>query len=201
MKSAILGFIVIFLVPGNIFAASTDPNPQFIRGDANSDEKVDLGDAIAIIFKLFAGEPVRCLATADANGDSALDLADPVYLLGYLFLGDAPPPAPFPACAAPIEAAVLGCNDPVCPAAIQDECSIVIHGTIVQGVECPDAFLTDEKKYYQLKGFILHRRIGWTGTITAKPHYPVIVSICMQGEYIDVCTAVADPPAPAGGPQ
>jgi hypothetical protein len=199
MKSLVISMILLGC-SGLMLAATSDPTPRFIRGDANSDEKVDLGDAIAVLFNLFAGEPVRCLATADANGDSALNVVDPVYLLGYLFADTAPPPAPFPACAAPIEEAVLGCNDPVCPAAIEDGCSIAIHGTAVRGVECI-VFQTDEKKTYQLIGGPPDVNvIGWTGTVTARGR-PDLASFCMQGSIVEVCTAEADPLAPAGGSQ
>jgi hypothetical protein len=196
MRHSILCLAAVVMLPVAGFAASSDPTPQFIRGDANSDEKVDLGDAIAIVFNLFAGEPVRCLATADVNGDSALNLVDPVYLLGYLFSDYAPPPAPFPACAVPVEAAVLGCNDPVCPAGIVDGCPIAIHGTAVRGVECV-VFRTDEKLTYQLVGGPAEVQvIGWSGTVTARPR-PDLASFCMQGPIVEVCTAEADGPIPA----
>lgn len=73
---------------------------SFIRGNANSDDKVDIGDAIWIINELFRGGPATaCPDAADANDNGSEDLDDAVYLIDYEFKGSlAPPPAPFPAC-------------------------------------------------------------------------------------------------------
>jgi hypothetical protein len=71
-------------------------------GDANQDARVDLSDAVALLFYLYLGtsRPLPCgggsgspgnLAVLDVNGDSQLDLADPISLLGYLFRGGPPP--------------------------------------------------------------------------------------------------------------
>lgn len=78
--------------------------PRFVRGDANIDGHVDIGDVIHILSYLFGtGAPPLCLDAADINDDaylgneSPINLADPVYLLDFLF-GDGPTiPAPFKA--------------------------------------------------------------------------------------------------------
>jgi hypothetical protein len=67
---------------------------EFIRGDANKDEKVDVGDVVWILNYLFKSGPAPCPKSAgDANCDGAVDLADAIYLLNYLFKGG---PAPCP---------------------------------------------------------------------------------------------------------
>jgi hypothetical protein len=68
---------------------------DFVRGDANADGRVDLGDAIFTLSHLFLGdrEP-SCLDAADADDSGAVDLSDAVVTLGSLFLAavDLPPP-------------------------------------------------------------------------------------------------------------
>ncbi len=71
----------------------------FVRGNANSDDGLDISDPIWILSRLFYRESViPCLAALDANGDARVDISDGVYLFNYLFLGGNPPPAPFPEC-------------------------------------------------------------------------------------------------------
>jgi parallel beta-helix repeat protein len=87
------------------------PAVAFVRGDANSDGKVDISDAIAVLGYLFLGgaEP-SCLESANADDTSVLDLTDAVYLLGHLFLGGPAPPAPYPGCGLDGTADALGCE-------------------------------------------------------------------------------------------
>jgi hypothetical protein len=68
----------------------------FRRGDANTDQRVDISDAITTLGYLFAGERelVTCLSAADANDDGTLDIADAVQVLSHLFGGTGPLPAP-----------------------------------------------------------------------------------------------------------
>ena len=71
--------------------------PEFIRGDANNNDVLDLTDAIAILDYLFqGGAPPPVLKAADVNDDEAVNVSDPVYLLIHLFLGGKPPPHPYP---------------------------------------------------------------------------------------------------------
>jgi hypothetical protein len=55
-------------------------------GDVNTDEAINIADAISILGYLFARQaaPV-CAKAADANDDDKLDIADAVKILGYLF--------------------------------------------------------------------------------------------------------------------
>jgi rhodanese-related sulfurtransferase len=75
----------------------------FLRGDPNRDAAVDLGDAIAILFFLFEGEPagLDCARSADLDGSGGIDISDPAFLLEYLFLGGPAPGVPFPVCGTP----------------------------------------------------------------------------------------------------
>jgi hypothetical protein len=69
----------------------------FLRGDANTDQKVDISDAVAVLNYLFlGGVSPQCLDAADTDDSGDLNLTDAVYLLMHLFLGGDPPPSPFP---------------------------------------------------------------------------------------------------------
>ena len=77
------------------------PPVLFRRGDCNSDEDVDLSDALCILNWLFQfGAAPDCQAAVNTNGDSRglLDLSDAIYLLNFLFLGGPAPVAPYPDC-------------------------------------------------------------------------------------------------------
>ncbi len=69
---------------------------EYLRGDANWDEKLDLSDAVKIFGFLFlnAPKPVCCDA-ADTNTSGALDISDGIYLLNFLFSSGPPPSWPF----------------------------------------------------------------------------------------------------------
>jgi len=70
----------------------------FVRGDADSDLRITVLDAIRLIAILFEGDPRRppCESALDANGDGDINLTDPVFLLDFL-LGVVPTiPPPFP---------------------------------------------------------------------------------------------------------
>jgi Raf kinase inhibitor-like YbhB/YbcL family protein len=57
------------------------------RGDANRDHAVDLGDAVFLLFHLFAGGPApSCEPAADADADGSLGISDVIAVLGFLFL-------------------------------------------------------------------------------------------------------------------
>ena len=76
------------------------PDPVlFIRGDANADGSIDIGDPILILLYLFTGGNLLCEASADINDDGVIDIGDPIGLLAYLFGHPATPiPPPFPDC-------------------------------------------------------------------------------------------------------
>ncbi len=59
-----------------------------LMGNVNTDGKVDIADAIALLGYLFGGgtkPPPVCAKAADANDDNRLDIADAIKILGYLF--------------------------------------------------------------------------------------------------------------------
>ena len=76
---------------GNIEEAPPTPDactrtPTYIRGDANSDGIIDVGDVVLIINYLFKNGPApNPLQAGDANCDGLDDVGDVVYLINYLF--------------------------------------------------------------------------------------------------------------------
>jgi hypothetical protein len=62
--------------------------PQYICGDANSDEIVDVSDAVHIINYIFVGgftpEPIEA---ADPNCYTIVDVSDAVWIINYVFVG------------------------------------------------------------------------------------------------------------------
>ncbi len=67
----------------------------FQRGDASNDGLVDISDAIALLFHLFAaGGELDCPDAADIDDNGALDVTDTIYLLRFLFLNGESPPLP-----------------------------------------------------------------------------------------------------------
>ncbi len=93
------------------------PAENYIRGDTNQDQAVDLADAIRLLNDLFVSAvPNPCLLTADTNDDSSIDIADVIRLLGFLFAGEAALAAPFPSCGLDQTPDQLDCvNYPGCP--------------------------------------------------------------------------------------
>ncbi len=87
------------------------PLPElFIRGDSNSDGKVNVADPIYTLLYAFAGgEAPTCLDTADSNDDAAIDVADAIFVLQYLFVEGPMLPGPYPACGIDPTVDELGC--------------------------------------------------------------------------------------------
>ncbi len=75
-------------------ACGTTPPARFLRGEANGDGSIDLTDAVAVLFVLFAGLESNCEDALDCDDSGQLDTTDAVFLLEYLFRGGAAPPAP-----------------------------------------------------------------------------------------------------------
>ena len=68
--------------------------PEFVRGDANGDCVLDVGDVVYLINFLFKYGPQPCpKAAGDENCDGNVDVGDVVYLINYLFKGG-PHPCP-----------------------------------------------------------------------------------------------------------
>lgn len=71
---------------------------EFIRGDANLDNSVDLADAISVLSHLFGSNQLSCHDACDANDDGSVDISDPITLLDYLFGGLSALAPPFDIC-------------------------------------------------------------------------------------------------------
>lgn len=69
---------------------------QFIRGDVNRDNTINLGDAVMICQYAFGNENISCHDAADVNDNGMIDLADAIYLLTYLYNRGRDPFPPFP---------------------------------------------------------------------------------------------------------
>ncbi|MFQ5653256.1 MAG: S8 family serine peptidase [Planctomycetota bacterium] len=92
------------------------PDPQFVRGDGNSDGSFNISDAITVVAFLFGGQAVPCVAALDANDDEVADVSDVVSILAGVFGTGPLPPAPFPACASDPTPGALPCVAfPSCP--------------------------------------------------------------------------------------
>lgn len=79
-----------------------DPRPRgradFIRGDANGDDAVNIADGVAILGYLFLSGSLDCVDAGDFDAGGTVDVADPVGLFTWAFLSGPPPAAPFPEC-------------------------------------------------------------------------------------------------------
>jgi hypothetical protein len=65
---------------------------EFLRGDVNHDEIVDVTDVVYLINHLFiGGPPPYPYASGDATCDAVVNAADVVYLINFLFIGGPPP--------------------------------------------------------------------------------------------------------------
>ncbi len=72
--------------PADLFVSTIPAVRTFLRGDANRDGEVDIGDPIFLLKYIFAhGPPPPCADAADANDDGLLTIADPIFSLIYLF--------------------------------------------------------------------------------------------------------------------
>jgi len=93
-----------------------DESRSIVRGDADGDHRVDIGDAISILNALFAAGPAGpCLAAQDADGDAALGVGDAIRLLTYLFSSGPSPVEPFPGCGPLRTITDLDCERSTCP--------------------------------------------------------------------------------------
>jgi D-alanyl-D-alanine carboxypeptidase len=88
-----------------------EPPAPFVRGDANADGQLDIGDAVFVLSYLFSnGSAPPCLHAADANDDGAVDVADGVFVLQYLFAKGPAIPPPHPDCGADPSHSPLPCD-------------------------------------------------------------------------------------------
>jgi hypothetical protein len=117
----------------------------FKRGDANTDNSVNLADPIFTLNYLFAsGPPPSCADAADANDDGGLNIADAVYSLNHLFRGGpAPPPPGTSVCGGdPTPDALALCDYPACGGPLRSEACQCDDGLDNDGdgsIDCDDA--------------------------------------------------------------
>jgi hypothetical protein len=75
---------------------------KFVRGDANNDGKIDIADAVWIVYTVVPGiapgYSIPCVDSGDLNDDEALNIADAAFLIQYEFQGGTPPAAPLTEC-------------------------------------------------------------------------------------------------------
>ncbi|MFQ5607634.1 MAG: dockerin type I domain-containing protein, partial [Candidatus Zixiibacteriota bacterium] len=65
----------------------------FLRGDANTDTRVDLTDIVFLIDFIFrSGVPPVSFDAADADFDSRIRITDVTFLINYLYRNGPPPP-------------------------------------------------------------------------------------------------------------
>ena len=77
------------------------PNPaaesyDVVRGDADQDGEISIGDVNAIVGYLFRRQPVANADAADVDDSGHIDVTDAKILVDYLFDHGAPPAPPFP---------------------------------------------------------------------------------------------------------
>ncbi|MCH2585033.1 MAG: dockerin type I repeat-containing protein, partial [Planctomycetes bacterium] len=81
------------------FTEIEDLRNSFLRGDVNSDGKMDIADPINVVNYLFrSGTAPSCEDAADANDDSNVDVTDVMLMINHQFRAGEAPSAPFPSC-------------------------------------------------------------------------------------------------------
>ncbi len=73
--------------PGDYYFTFNAVNPNFIRGNVNNDNAVNITDAIYILEYLFKDptKTISCSDSADTNDDGLVNITDAIVLLRYLF--------------------------------------------------------------------------------------------------------------------
>ncbi|MCP4567231.1 MAG: hypothetical protein GY841_06600 [FCB group bacterium] len=76
------------IIPGYVDCGENDLliGPQYICGDANNDESINVGDAVWLINYVFKnGPPPIPPEAGEVNCDGSLNVGDAVYLINYVF--------------------------------------------------------------------------------------------------------------------
>jgi uncharacterized protein (TIGR02145 family) len=122
MQTKSLIFVLIVAI-SFICLAMTDSNAEYVCGDTNSDETVNVSDAVYLINYVFVfGSPAPDpLCIGDANFDSDVNVSDAVYLINYVFVFGSPAPDP-------------NCCD-ICPPTVTDIDGNV-YQTVLIGEQC-----------------------------------------------------------------
>jgi uncharacterized protein (TIGR02145 family) len=87
--------LVLALVVAFIGLTATTAVGSYLCGDANTDDIVDISDAVYLIAYIFSGGSApQPLLAGDANHDGTVDISDAVYLIAYIFSGGPEPNCP-----------------------------------------------------------------------------------------------------------
>ncbi len=66
--------------------------PQYICGDSNGDEIINVSDAVYIVNHIFAaGNPIDPMEAGDANCDGLCNVSDAVWIINFIFSSDKTP--------------------------------------------------------------------------------------------------------------
>ncbi len=82
----------------------------FIRGDSDSNDRVNLSDAIQILRYLYQAAELGCRDAADVNDSGRIELADAIYLLNFIFQNGSAISPPYPDAGADPTPDGLGCR-------------------------------------------------------------------------------------------
>lgn len=92
------GVVVFTAQASDAVGAVTDKSLElhifmpYICGDANSDDQVNVGDAVYLINYVFkSGQAPDPVCAGNANGDDNVDVGDAVYIIAHIFSGGSPP--------------------------------------------------------------------------------------------------------------
>ena len=70
----------------DVFVTKLSWTPNYVCGDVNTDEQVDLLDAVFLINYIFVGGPApQLLSLADVDCSGSINIADVVLLINYIF--------------------------------------------------------------------------------------------------------------------
>jgi len=84
--------------PCPFVASEVTVKGPFNRGDANSDDKVNIADVVRLVSAILRGDPVGCDSVLDANNDGSADLQDVQDLIDYIFITGALPSSDLNTC-------------------------------------------------------------------------------------------------------
>jgi|RhiMethySRZTD1v2_1073278.scaffolds.fasta_scaffold05799_4 hypothetical protein len=162
MKRALLPTLACVACLAFPSVAATAQDVEFLRGDANSDQEVDIADPIFVLSYIFnGGKAPRCTGPANANGDAYLDISDAIFVLSYLFSTSAPLP--------PLTAEEIT----ECEAAQPPDPVVIAHGTFQDVLEPPHNIVGTRAELLS-DGTVRLSRFNYDGT--GVPRVVVIVS-------------------------
>ena len=76
------------------WSSALEAQGQFVRGDANTDNMINIADGITTLDYLFGGGVQYCADAMDFDDDGVVNVADPINLFAYLFQMGPVPAAP-----------------------------------------------------------------------------------------------------------